>query len=360
MSILRLKANQFRNLQSFHIEPTLGFNVFYGHNGSGKTSLLETVYFLSLARSFRSHHINHIIHYDAPLFSVFSEVLAHDQKYALGLEKGRDGKTRMRLNGEAIQTTAQLAGLLPLQLMNPATFQLLEGGPQIRRQFLDWGVFHVEQSFFNVWKNFQKVLKQRNSALKQGLGPKQVKIWDQELVTLSEQLELLRKSYFNDLKPLFLAMVERLINIPNLIMSYQQGWDQTRNLQDVLDEGYEKDCIMGYTQQGPQRTDLQIKVNEVPATYVLSRGEQKMVVCALQIAQGLLLKNLVERNCIYLIDDLAAELDGSRRKALVQALSDLGAQVFLTGIEFEEIADIFEHQEVKLFHVEQGAIKEQK
>jgi DNA replication and repair protein RecF len=355
MSLVRLEISNFRNLLDLKIEPLPIFNIIHGENGSGKTSIFEAIYFLGLGRSFRHHLVNRIINYDAEKLSVFALTNSYNNiTNAIGIEKDRDGKSRIKMNGENIQSTAALAELLPIQLINPDSYYLLTAGPKHRRQFLDWGVFHVEPSFFSEWKRVQRILKQRNAALRSSSHIAHIHSWDIEFAAASNAIETLRKSYIEKLNPIFQQVIAELLEIPDLILDYRCGWDTERDLQDVLRESLPRDQQLGYTQFGPQRSDIRIYSNNFLAQDIFSRGQQKLLICGLRLAQGMLLRELTQKKCIYLIDDLAAELDAKHRKRIMELLVSLQSQVFVTATNPHDLKDLVNIAETRMFHVERG------
>ena len=356
MQLVRLKASCFRNLAELDLEFSPCFNFIFGPNGSGKSSLLEAVYFLSLGRSFRSSLASRAIQYEAMGFNLFS-VISGQFSTSVGLEKTRQGKTKIKIgnNSDAI---SELAKILPLQLINPNSYQLLNGGPRARRQFIDWGVFHVEPTFFPSWHRFQQVLKQRNAALQQQVPMNQMKVWNLELIDVSHQITGLRERYLQKLTPLIIELMEKLLHLEGLSIDFYQGWDHSLNLDLILSHSFARDSKLAYTQYGPQRADLLIRLNGNPVHEVLSRGEQKLLACALQLAQGLLLKKLINKSCIYLFDDLFAELDPVRQSCLMQLLHNLDAQVFITAIEETLIKGFDNSLPGKTFQIEQGRVTE--
>lgn len=353
MELVRLKASCFRNLVELDLEFFPRFNFIYGPNGSGKSSLLEAIYFLSLGRSFRSSLASRAIQYDTNGFNLFAVILGQFST-SLGLEKTRQGKTKIKI-GNNSDSISELAKILPLQLINPNSYQLLSGGPKARRQFIDWGVFHVEPQFFSVWQRFQQVLKQRNASLQQ-TSMDEINVWNSELINSSNEITKFREKYLQQLTPLTTELMAKLFTLQGLSMNFYQGWDNKYNLDSILTNSFTRDCKLAYTQYGPHRADLLIKLNGNPAHEVLSRGEQKLLACALQLSQGLLLKKLTGKSCIYLFDDLFAELDPVRQSYLMQLLYSLESQVFITAIEENLINGLKNSVQGKIFQVEQGNI----
>jgi DNA replication and repair protein RecF len=360
MPLTRLSVTAVRNIDTVTLHPSPRINLLTGLNGSGKTSLLEAIHLLGLARSFRSTRLQPVIQHEKPACTVFAEVSCLGrQSRSLGVTRSRDGEYLIRIDGQTIRSAAELAEILPLQLINPDSFRLLEGSPKQRRQFMDWGVFHVEHQFLQVWQRFQKSLKQRNSLLRRGRIPRSaLDPWEVELVAVAEKIDSFRQAYLARLKPVFEAALARLVDLDGLTLSYYRGWDRERALQSILDAQFERDMQLGYTQAGPQRADLRLRLNGQNAVDVLSRGQMKLVVCALKIAQAKLLEqNDRLADCVFLVDDLPSELDARHRGALCTLLEELGCQVFITGVEAEQLASSWrEETPLAMFHVEHGHI----
>lgn len=360
MPLKRLSVTAVRNLHPVTIYPSPHINLIYGDNGSGKTSLLEAIHILGLARSFRSTRLQPVIQHQHEACTVFGELLLDNGVVtSMGITRSKQADYQIRIDGQTVRSTAQLADTLPLQLINPDSFRLLEGAPKQRRQYLDWGVFHVEHQFLGTWQRLQKSLKQRNSLLRRGrIERSQLTPWEAELVASSERIDQFRRAYIARLKPVFEQVLAQLVSLDELTLSYFRGWDKERDLQAVLDSQFDRDCQLGHTQAGPQRADLRLRIKGMNAAEVLSRGQQKLVVCALKIAQGYLLKESGrQQDCVFLVDDLPSELDEQHRNALCRLLEGLNCQVFITGVEAEQLARSWQKETLlTMFHVEHGHI----
>ena len=166
-------------------------------------------------------------------------------------------------------------------------------------------------------------------------------------------LDFMRGEWIDSFLPVFEDTLGELISLPGLALRYSRGWDRKRELGDVLLQARDTDHQMGFTQQGPQRAELGIRLGKRPAVEVLSRGQQKLVVSALKLAQGRLLEQLTGRACIYLIDDLPAELDSEHRRVFCRWLERMQCQVFITSVDPDALAGLWQADtRVAMFHVE--------
>ena len=361
MSIRRLRVQNIRNLHDVDVE-LARVNVFFGANGSGKTSLLEAVYVLGSGKSFRAPRLEPVISHQATGCVVHASVTdCHDATVSLGLARQRNGEFQGRIQGRTVQNAAELARTLPLQLINSDTFQLLEGGPKNRRQFLDWGVFHVEHGFHAVWLDVQRALRQRNALLRHArIAPDQLEAWDVHLAARAEELDAFRRGYFEAFHPQFVSTLQDLASVGDIELAYQRGWDRGATLKDVLKEGLTRDHERGFTVQGPHRADIRVRVQGQSADQVLSRGQQKLVVCAMKVAQARVFSASRQRDCVFLVDDLPAELDRKHRSALAALLSSLGCQVLVSCVDRADLEAAWPsvpEEQKRMFHVEQGRLE---
>jgi len=351
----KLSISNIRNLVSASLEPSSGLNLIYGANGSGKTSLLESIYLLGRGKTFRSNAKAPIIQNEAEECVVFGE-LNDGQK--LGFSRLRPGTQKIFINGEKAMNRADLAQIFPLQMLNSDAFKILEGGPGARRSFLDWGVFHVEHQFVSHWRQAQKALLNRNSLLKsRNVKSQELSPWTHEFFQHAEAVDQYRREYSNKFKDYLDELLKEMLPLKGFSLSYFKGWSNTQDLEDILSSNIQKDVKFGFTGAGPHRADLKIKIGKELAADVLSRGQQKLLVIAMKLAQAKLLKSITRKGCIFLVDDLPAELDQVNKTKVLGILSELGDQIFITGIERETLYEpLQKEKEMKLFHVEHGKI----
>lgn len=352
-----LQLHQFRNIQQASLTFSPGLNVLIGDNAAGKTSVIEALWLMASGRSFRSHKPQQLIRFNQAQLVLFCEVVQHHQTYKLGL--ARDGQAiNLKLNGEKQPSQAEFARHLPIQLLTPESHRLLEEGPKARRQFLDWGCFYHHPSFISAWRQYQRALKQRNQALKNQLNNNQVSLWNTPLVEAAELISQLRREYLTELTPYLIDFCHQLMpelqSEPDL--KFNNGWPaSTPNYACVLEEQLTRDRQLGHTQYGSHRADIKIKINQQEPLVGLSRGQQKLFVCALLLAQAHYLQQQTQDSVIMLIDDLPAELDLLHRTSLLKLLQKLGIQHLITSTAIELIPG---YQEANVFQIDTGRISQ--
>ena len=355
MSLSELSIQGVRNLRDVRIEPAPGLNLICGPNASGKTSLLEAVYILGLARSFRTTQIRHVITRGESRLRVVGRVLqTGGRTLPLGVERSPQAVT-IRIGGSSVQQVAELAGHLPLQIITPESHALLEQGPRLRRQFLDWGVFHVEHEFLRWWREYHRALRQRNHGLRAGQPDRVLSAWTPTLSAAGELITQARLRYLAQIGPRLVEYAERLFDT-RIEIGYLPGWPQGGALDDAIVGGLGQDRRVGHTRYGPHRAELTLKVEQSPAQQALSRGQQKLLVAAMRLAQVSILNETLAEPCLLLVDDLAAELDQAHRARLLELLLETRAQLFVTATESHLLQ--WEAVPAKLFHVEHGKVTE--
>lgn len=355
MALTRLLVRNFRNIESADLDLAADFNFIVGKNGSGKTSLLEAIYTLGHGRAFRSVQTDKVVRHDQNEFILHGRVKDNEHELSIGLSKNNQGDTKVRIDGSDGHKVSELAQLMPMQLITPEGFTLLNGGPKYRRAFLDWGCFHDDPQFFQAWSNLKRLLKQRNAALRQVTRYSQIKPWDRELAPLAHRISEWRANYAESLQENISQTCEAFLPEYQLTFSFSRGWDKETDYAELLERQFERDRQLTYTATGPHKADFRIRADGNAVEDLLSRGQLKLLMCALRLAQGEYLTKKTGRRCLYLIDDFASELDSQRRTLLATRLKATGAQVFVSAINAEHITDMISENN-KMFYVDCGTI----
>jgi DNA replication and repair protein RecF len=270
----------------------------------------------------------------------------------LGVYARRTG-TEWRADGATVGGVVELAGIFPAQVIDPEIHKLLEEGPGRRRRFLDWGVFHVEPSFLTIWRRYHQALRQRNAALKQERGDRDVAVWEQELSVGGEELARQREAYLERLAAPLQEAGWALLG-EGVALLHSRGWDEDRPLLEALEMGRGRDRRYRATQPGPHRGDITIEVGGRPAKDWVSRGQQKLVAAALMLAQLRVQEQERPGRSALLLDDPAAELDRENLAKLMAAVQSIPAQLWVTSLH-GDIPGL--SRRTRVFHVEQGTIR---
>jgi DNA replication and repair protein RecF len=350
MGLDRLEVRDFRCIQAAAFEPHPETNLIVGGNGSGKTTLLEAIHVLGTGRSFRVRELGPLVRRGAEVFSLSGQLSPLGQIIratggGMGLE--------LTVNGQSLRGTAELASLLPVQALHPEMHALIEGPPEGRRRFLDWGAFHVKQSYLPEWRRYHRTLRQRNAALKEATSRRELEAWDAELVRFGTAIHRDREDYVASLLDRFGALSSTLLGLPSGLR-YQRGWPDGQTLDEALQRSAERERVLRTTQVGPHRGDLEVTLGAAPARHAASRGQQKLLALSLGLAQAQIVAAVSPRRLVLLLDDPVAEVDAEGAQRLVAEVTRVPAQRFITGLRPESYPCAPSH----VFHVKQGALRQ--
>ncbi len=307
MPLTYFSCQDFRCLRKVEFETDPRFTLIQGANASGKTSLLEAIAYAGRGRSFRNASTESLVRHGADEFLLNARVERAGRVRRIGVRNGRAG-LELSVDGDRGGGLAALAEALPLQVIDPDVHNLVAGGPDQRRRFLDWVGFHVEHGFLERWRRFRRVLKQRNAALKEGAAG--LDAWDREFCEAGERLHESRARAMAMLAPALETAAAGLLDEP-VHFVYQRGWRAELALADALLASRDRERQLGSAQVGPQRAELRLRVEERLARKLVSRGQQKLLACAMVLAAAEVAQTALARPLLLLMDDPAAELDGA-------------------------------------------------
>jgi DNA replication and repair protein RecF len=405
VSLAELVVDDLRCIARAELHLAPGQNLIWGGNGSGKTSLLESIFLMGRGRSFRTRNSERLIRHGQNRLVVFGrtygltpvgasslaivsgadagggssadaergrdapEIGGAPQRstlaaggldlpisrvtggLAIGVQVSRADGTIARIAGATANSLTELTQVFPVQVIDPGIHKLVEEGGHRRRRWMDWAVFHVEHAFGDWWLRYTRALKQRNAALKS--QPAQAGIWDAELVRLGDLIADARRRFIEALLPYWKESVLALSGLePEL--HYFKGWAQDMSLAEALAASRPRDEAKRLTHSGPHRADVLIRMNGRPAREVLSRGQQKLVAVAMTLAQLNLLQEATQTTPTLLLDDPAAELDGEHLGRFIEQVKRLRSQLVLTSLH--PASHLFGTPD-QVFHVEQGRVQ---
>jgi DNA replication and repair protein RecF len=355
LQLAQLQVHHFRCMA--HMDAHFGprTNLIDGLNGSGKTSILEAIYYLSMGRSFRSRQHRFVVQREQQACYLHAQLQQDGFVHRIGIERTVQGKGQYKLNGTLLASITPLAQQIPVCLLHPERLRHLASGPKPRRQLLDWGLFYQRPDFLPLWRRYSQARSQRNAALKQGIFGADMHVWSQMLCDMAPQIDAMRVAYLDQLGALLQPLCERLFKQPlDLSWSYVRGWPQDMTLSEVLTQHLPRDMALGYTQHGPHRADFVLKSYQQPVHQVLSQGQQKLLAYALLLAQMQLLGQT--KPGLLLIDDLPAELDQRSIAVISEVVQEMPIQSFVTAIAAESLPTLLNSQDCQRFHVKHGVV----
>jgi DNA replication and repair protein RecF len=363
LSLNDLAVDDLRCIEHAELRLHPGHNLIWGGNGSGKTSLLESIFLLGRGRSFRTRNSERLIRHGKDRLVVFGRtgvgaVVEPEEPFLggaggqpVGIQVSRSEGTIARISGATARSLTELTQAFPVQIIDPGVHKLVEEGGHRRRRWMDWAAFHVEHQFGDWWLRYTRTLKQRNAALR--TQPSQVSVWDAELSRVGELIADARRRFVESLLPYWQESVVALSGLePEL--HYFKGWAQDVSLAEALAASKTRDESKRLTHPGPHRADVIIRMNGRPAREVLSRGQQKLVAVAMTLAQLNLLQEATQTRSTLLLDDPAAELDGDHLRRFIEQVMRLRSQLVLTSLHSE--SHLFGTPN-RVFHVEQGRVE---
>jgi DNA replication and repair protein RecF len=365
MSLLRFQLHHLRNIAAADLEFGPSCNFLLGPNASGKTSVLEGISLLATGRSFRTRQFSSVVSHG------FSATIAHGrvqqpdgQILEYGVERAKNGQ-RFRISNERVNSLAELAALLPFQVITPEVSELLLGGPKNRRRFLDWGLFHVEPSFHAHWVRYRKLLRQRNAALRSGqFDQRLLRSWENDFAHSACALTTAYQHYVEQLRG---ALADFSGNAwpewADVALEFDPAWDDDSapDVEDFIRQlrtQEARDRQRGFTGLGPHEAEIRIRFTGYLARDVLSRGQIKLLSILLMLIQAQQLGTERGGRVLLLLDDLAAELDLENRSRVLAEVQRGALQAVITGTQ-QAALDVDHGFDCQKFHVEHGRVRPQ-
>ena len=370
MRVTRLDIGNLRRFERVSLSPGPGINLLTGDNGAGKTSVLEALHLMAYGRSFRGRVRDGLVRSGAESLEVYVEWREESLPASAATAADTPGRVRRaglrhsgqqwqgRLDGEDVTHLGDLCAALVVVTVEPGSHALIVGSNEIRRRFLDWGLFHVEPRFLPLWRRYARALKQRNALLKRRTSDPQMDAWEAELAQAGEAITQQRRAYVEALQPRLGDLVDALLPAAgSCSLAYLPGWRQDElSLADALLLARDRDLAAGFTTVGPHRADWRIDYSGIPGRSALSRGQAKLSALAALLAQAEHHADVRGDWPIVALDDLASELDQSHQRRVLERLEATPAQVFITGTERPALLRE-STKDIALFHVERGQLQ---
>lgn len=362
MWLKNIHLKHFRNYAEQELDFHHGLNVFLGQNAQGKTNILEAIYFLSLTRSHRTHLDKDLIHFKEKELKVSGVIQKQTSK--IPLEVHLTGKGRITKVNHLKQTKlSNYIGHLNVVLFAPEDLQLIKGAPALRRKFIDMELGQIKPLYLSELANYNHVLKQRNSYLKQveSIDNDFLSVLDEQLISYGSQVVKYRLEFVKKLEE-FSQSKHRDISDQKEDISFEyqssfpiKGMDSIcQDFRKALDKSRQRDLFKKNTGVGPHRDDLHFFINKINASFG-SQGQQRSLVLSIKLAEIDLMESVTKESPILLLDDVMSELDNNRQLKLLETISNR-VQTFITTTSLDHLHQLPDH--LKIFHVSQGLISE--
>lgn len=363
MYIEQLKLTSFRNISHVDIPFCKGINLLIGNNAQGKTNIIEGIFCLALAASFRTSKETELITYGQPQATIFGSVQTKfgSQKLAIRVEHKQK---LMEINAEPIKKVQDFIGNVKVILFTPDELRLLKDGPEERRAFLDRDISQLSPVYYHCLLQYQKVLNQRNKLLKFEKNipslKQQLEVWDAQLAHFASRIIITRRKFISRLSVSKFFQESHLSGKnEKLSMAYIGfGGDSAQEIEQhmlkSLQENLQKDIELGYTSIGPHRDDVKFCINGEDAKIFASQGQQRSIVLSLKLAEMDVFYQEIGEYPILILDDVFSELDAKRQKALYEILQNFQTIITGTSLKFKPQTS---YQQIKIKNGAINAIK---
>lgn len=356
MYLSKLQLWNFRSYENLELNFNKGITILYGDNGQGKTNIVEAIYLLCTGKSHRTNREFDMIRFDNPWARVRIENYQKDGRHTVDMVMARGQKKRILVNGLAISRISEILGQLSGVIFSPEDLDLVKEGPRVRRRFMDIELSQVSKSYFYALNEYNKVLEQRNSLLKETKNKENLFVWDTLLAQRAVPIIKARRNFCKRLHPKANEMHKYLSsNKEELYCIYKDSIQDREDIEEAmlefLEKNHENDLKKGYTTVGPHKDDIIIKLGETDLRYFGSQGQQRTATLALKLTELEMMKEDLGEYPVLLLDDVLSELDPTRQKLLLEKIKDVQ-----TIITVAQPVDYFNNMNVTYFNVEKGKV----
>ncbi|MCX7698208.1 MAG: DNA replication and repair protein RecF [Candidatus Goldbacteria bacterium] len=362
MYIKNLELNNFRNYEYLKICFDKNINLFYGNNSSGKTNIIEAIYFISSGKSFRCSIDDYLIKYGASFFNILIEQEKENNiKNLFFAEFNKENKKKIfKINNKIVKNLSEIIGRIPIVLFSPEDIYMIKGEPLLRRRYVDNILIQTDKEYFNFLTKYNKILKNRNHILKlikeKKVDKNEIEIWNRQLKEYSIKIINKRINLLNNLNYIIKNKIFYLDYIflkykfknTNLIIE-----DLNTYFDLFFEKNLEEEIIRSITLIGPHRDDIEINYYNKPVKYFGSEGQQRLICIILKLAEGIYIKENINVYPIVLLDDFTSELDDINKNFISEMFKNF-QQIIITTTNKENVKNI---KIDKYFYVDNGAIK---
>lgn len=356
MNVLRLELKNYRNYKDEVFSFSENTNIIYGDNAQGKTNALEALYVFALGKSFRTTQDKELIKFGEDFTRLYLTYCDSLRENNIEITILKDKKKQVKVNGVVIRRLSELIGKLNVVLFSPSELNLIKGGPQMRRRFLDIAISQLRPNYCHLLDRYAKTLEQRNNLLRkikyEKFSPDTLFVWNEKLAEYGEQIIKYRIKYAEQISQ-YAELIHAEICSDVLNVSYKPKFTTKDELIARLESDVKREIEQGFTLYGPHRDDLTVTISGNDAKLYASQGQQRTAVLSLKLAQSELIFSETGERPVLLLDDIMSELDLSRRTYLTEKISN--GQVIITCTDAEIING---QKNAKKIHISDGRITE--
>lgn len=374
MILRKLSILNYKNISEATLELSPKMNCFIGHNGVGKTNLLDAVYYLSFCRSASNPVDSQVIRHDAPFCMIEGVYTEHsdsadvsdgsDYSEIISVGMKRGVKKHFKRNKKEYKRLSEHIGLIPLVLVSPSDTLLIEGVSEERRRLMDMVIAQYDRQYIEHLNRYNTALTQRNTLLRKAeevpYDPALMQIWEEQMAFEGEHLYHCRQAFVDELTPVFQEYYQQISQHREEVSLHYVSHCQRGALLDVIQRDRMKDLAVGYSLHGVHRDDLEFSLAGHQMKREGSQGQNKTYVIALKLAQFEFLKRTASKTTpLLLLDDIFDKLDADRVEQIVRLVSsDNFGQIFITDTNRDHLDKILRSSalDYKIFHVEDGVV----
>ena len=368
MFLKNLQLNQFKNHSESRFIFKKTVNCFVGNNGSGKTNILDAIYYLSNTKSYFNHIDSRNIQFDENYFMIKGtfEKERNISEIKCTLKEGSAKK--IQKNTKKYTRFSEHIGQYPTIIISPTDTNLISEGSEVRRKYLDISIAQCNQSYLQLLIGYNKILKQRNALLKQFdekkyFDEENLEIYDCKLIEFGNAIHLEKKKFLKQLTPVFNKYYSEISNSKELVNLEYKSQLNKEDFSTLIIQSRAKDRVSRTTQIGVHKDDITFTMNNHPIKIIGSQGQQKSFLIALKLAQFEFIKNQLGINPILLLDDIFDKLDDHRILKLISFVNEeVFGQVFITDTHQQRSKEILNKAKISfdIFNIQNGKVTDER
>lgn len=359
MIVESVELKDYRNYEFLDMNFNEHVNIIYGDNAQGKTNILESIYMCSTSKSHRGSKDREIVRFGEDESHIKLNVLKHGMKYRIDMHLKKNKTKGIAVNGIPIKKAVELFGIINIVFFSPEDLNIIKEGPAGRRRFIDLELSQLDKIYLNNLSNYNRIINQRNSLLKDIYGSNQqhlletLDIWDMQLAAYGTKVLERRKEFVRQVNEIISEIHFRLTGgKERLTLTYESSIGEM-SMEQALKKNRERDLRMKSTSVGPHRDDLCFLSGDLDIRKFGSQGQQRTAALSLKLAEIELVKRIIGDTPILLLDDVLSELDKNRQNYLLDSIHDIQTVITCTGLD-EFVNHRFSIN--KIFHVKSGHV----